>query len=92
MNWSRPLGEYDYDYYKHIKNFTLIKETPKAVYLKLENDINLWFPKKCVKSFNVKSKHAWVWEKIYKINMSKYLSDKKKKEAKLLKGLNNEME
>ena len=92
MNWSMPLGEYDYDYYRHIKNFTLIKETPKAVYLKLENNINLWFPKKCVKSFNVESKHAWVWEKIYKINMSKYLIDKKKKEEKLLKGLNNEVE
>ena len=87
-----PLGNYDHNYYKQIKNFTLIKETPKAVYLKLENDINLWFPKKCVKNFNVKSKHAWVWEKIYKINMSKYLMDKKKKEDKLLKGLNNEVE
>ncbi len=88
MDWSRPLGEYDYNYYKLIKNFTLIKETPKAVYLKLENDINLWFPKKCVKSFNVKSKHAWVWEKIYKDNMSKFLINKRKKEAKIIKKLN----
>ena len=88
MDWSRPLGEYDYNYYKLIKNFTLIKETPKAVYLKLENDINLWFPKKCVKSFNVKRKHAWVWEKIYKDNMSKFLINKRKKEAKIIKKLN----
>lgn len=50
-----PLGNYDHNYYKQIKNFTLIKETPKAVYLKLENDINLWFPKNVSKVLMLKA-------------------------------------
>jgi len=80
LNWSKRMGSFDYDYYTRIENFVLIKETKKAIYLKLNNNLNIWFPKSCVKNFNNQS--AYVWSKIY---ISNIYREREKQKIKLMK-------
>jgi len=88
MNWSQPLGTYDYDYYKQA-TFVLVKESPKAIRIKLidkyrgeYNGLVFWMPKSVTKDYNNSDpniKIAWFWEKLFNDNIRKALDDLNKK-------------
>lgn len=80
MKWCKTLNEFEYGYFTYIKNFVLIKETEKAVYLKLDNNLNIWFPKSCIRNYNGQS--AYVLSKIYINNIYK---ERQKQLMKLIK-------
>ena len=83
MTWSKPLGYYDDMYYSHIK-FVLVKETPKAIRIKIistdsSDGLCIWMPKKLTKNYNDYNpniKTAWFWNKLFRANISKALSKK----------------
>ena len=85
MNWSKPLGYYDDLYYEKVK-FVLVKETPKAVRIKIiseykDNGLCVWMPKKLTKNYdnyNPNIKTAWFWSKLFRANVSKALDEKTK--------------
>ncbi len=85
MNWSKPLGYYDDMYYEKVK-FVLVKETPKAVRIKIiseykDNGLCVWMPKKLTKNYdnyNPNIKTAWFWSKLFRANVSKALDEKTK--------------
>ena len=87
MNWSKPLGYYDDLYYEKVK-FVLVKETPKAVRIKIISEYKdkykglcVWMPKKLTKNYdnyNPNIKTAWFWSKLFRANVSKALDEKTK--------------
>jgi len=65
MTWqSLPMtGDCTYHYEK-VRKFTLVKETPKAIRVRLENHpekISVWMPKKITRQYTNTS--AWFWSK-----------------------------
>ena len=63
MTWkSLPMtGDCEYHYEK-VRKFTLVKETPKAIRIRLENHpekISIWMPKKITRGYTDTS--AWFW-------------------------------
>ena len=51
-------------HYKKVRKFTLVKETPKAIKIRLENHpekISIWMPKKITRQYTDTS--AWFWQK-----------------------------
>ena len=63
MTWkSLPMtGDCAYHYEK-VRKFTLVKETPKAIRIRLENHpekISIWMPKKITRGYTDTS--AWFW-------------------------------
>ena len=84
MKWSKPLGYYDDLYYYKVK-FVLVKETPKAIRIKIISKYDnydglcIWMPKKLTKSYddyNPNIKTAWFWSKLFHANISKALNKK----------------
>ena len=52
------------EYYTKVKNFTLVKETPKALRIRLEDHpekISIWMAKKITRDYTGTS--AWFWSK-----------------------------
>ena len=88
MRWSEPLGAYDDEYYEQA-TFVLVKESPKAIRIKLidrfkgEYDgLVFWMPKSVTKDYNDRDpniKTAWFWEKAFTNNANKALTALKKK-------------
>jgi len=65
MTWqSLPMtGDCEYHYEK-VRKFTLVKETPDAIRIRLENHpekISIWMPKKITRGYTNTS--AWFWSK-----------------------------
>ena len=65
MKWqSLPMtGDCEY-YYEKVRKFTLVKETPDAIRIRLENHpekISIWMPKKITRGYTNTS--AWFWSK-----------------------------
>ena len=79
-SWSKRLYSFEGRFFTYIENFILIKETKKAVYLKLSNNLNIWFPKSCIRNFYGTS--AYVLHTIYRNNIFK---EKEKQRLKFLK-------
>ena len=87
MNWSKPLGYYDDIYYYKVK-FVLVKETPKAIRIKIMSEYNkryhglcVWMPKKFTKNYdnsNPNIKTARFWSKLFRANVSEALNKKTK--------------
>ena len=86
MRWSESRGPYDDDYYEQA-TFVLVKESPKAIRIKLidkyrENYDGLvfWMPKTITKDYddsNPNIKTAWFWEKLFYNNVNKALKELK---------------
>ena len=86
--WSEPLGAYDDDYYEQA-TFVLVKESPKAIRIKLidrfrekYDGLVFWMPKKITKSYDDQDhniKTAWFWEKAFYGNINKALAALQKK-------------
>ena len=86
MRWSKPLGPYDDQYYEQA-TFVLVKESPKAICIKLidkyrkdYDGLVFWMPKKVTKSYNDSDpniKTAYFWETAFTNNANKALSKKK---------------
>jgi len=93
MRWSESRGPYDDDYYEQA-TFVLVKESPKAIRIKLidkyrENYDGLvfWMPKSITKDYddsNPNIKTAWFWEKLFYDNVNKALKNR----ARTLPGFN----
>ena len=94
MTWQSQTINSSYDHsFIQVKNFTLVKETPKAIRIKLENHpkkICIWMPKKCTRNYTQTS--AWFVNSFFRNNVHKELQRLKKKEEKmevLYKDFNN---
>ena len=84
MRWSKPLGDYDDEYYEQA-TFVLVKESPTSIRIKLidkyrkdYNGLVFWMSKKITKSYNNSDpniKTAWFWEKAFNNNANKVLKE-----------------
>ena len=77
-----------YDYYDKINHCVLVKETPTAIRIKLENHperICIWMPKSVVRSFTGQT--GWFWSKMLRENIYKEESRLLNERKKLLEGL-----
>ena len=84
MTWSKSLGAYDDQYYEQA-TFVLVKESPKAIQIKLidkyrknYDGLVLWMPKSITKDYNGLNpniKTAWFWEKLFNKNIKKALKE-----------------
>ena len=86
MTWqSLPMtGDCTYHYEK-VRKFTLVKETPRAIRVRLENHpekISIWMPKKITRGYTNTS--AWFWAEALHNNV--------RKEEQRLKDKRQEME
>ena len=65
MTWrSQPMTHDCTEYYTKVKKFTLVKETPKALRIRLEDHpekISIWMAKKITRDYTGTS--AWFWSK-----------------------------
>ena len=63
MTWkSLPMTENHTYHYEKVRKFTLVKETPRAIRVRLENHpekISIWMPKKITRGYTNTS--AWFW-------------------------------
>ena len=53
-----------HEFYEKVRKFTLVKETPKAIRIRLENHpekISIWMPKKITRQYT--NTCAWFWSK-----------------------------
>jgi len=55
MTWrSQPMTSDCIEYYTRVRKFTLVKETPKALRIRLEDHpekISIWIPKKITRDY-----------------------------------------
>ena len=59
-------------FYTQVRKFTLVKETPRALRIRLENHpekISIWMPKNGTRSYTPTS--AWFWNKLFFENIEK---------------------
>ena len=59
-------------HYEKVRKFTLVKETPDAIRIRLENHpekISIWMPKKVTRGYTDTS--AWFWSEAYHNNVRK---------------------
>ena len=76
MRWSKPLGDYDDEYYEQA-TFVLVKESPNK-YRKDYDGLVFWMPKSITKDYNDRDpniKTAWFWEKLFNKNINKALKE-----------------
>tara|TARA_Y100001951_G_scaffold89283_1_gene81539 strand:+ start:352 stop:666 length:315 start_codon:yes stop_codon:yes gene_type:complete len=95
MRWSKELGPYDDEYYEKA-TFVLVKESPKAIQIKLidkyrknYDGLVFWMPKKITKSYNDRDpniKTAWFWEKAFNNNANTALMAKEKNDRSVYNG------
>jgi len=73
MTWqSLPMTPDCTYHYKKVRKFTLVKETPKAIKIRLENHpekISIWMPKKITRGYTGTS--AWFWSEALHSNIWK---------------------
>ena len=85
MTWQSLPMPADCEYfYAKVRKFTLVKETPKAIKIRLENHpkkISIWMPKKCTRSYTPTS--AWFWSEALQNNVWKEEQRLKQEEATL---------
>ena len=86
----KPMNSDCYDYYDKINHCVLVKETPKAIRIKLENHperICIWMPKSVIRDFTGKT--GWFWSKMLRENIDKeefrLLNKRKKLHKRLMK-------
>ena len=80
---SRPMTSDCMAFYTR-ENITLVKETPKAIKVRLENSkdkLSVWMPKKCVRGF--KTTQAWFWKPMFVKNIQSVMESNRKKQEKL---------
>ena len=71
-----------------IKNFILVVETRKAIRIRLENKYCIWLPKSMI--YNHTKNSILVDRGIYCSNLKRAIMDKKEKEYRLLRKINND--
>ena len=96
MTWSKSLGAYDDQYYEQA-TFVLVKESPKAIQIKLidkyrknYDGLVLWMPKSITKDYNGRDpniKTAWFWEELFNKNIKKALKEFKNRASASSQGL-----
>jgi len=73
MTWrSQPMTSDCIEYYTRVRKFTLVKETPKALRIRLEDHpekISIWIPKKITRDYTNTS--AWFWSTAFHNNVWK---------------------
>ena len=71
MTWiSQPMTEKHTYHYEKVRKFTLVKETPDAIRVRLENHpekISIWMPKKVTRGYTDTS--AWFWSTAFHNNI-----------------------
>ena len=71
MTWkSLPMTENHTHHYEKVRKFTLVKETPDAIRVRLENHpekISIWMPKKVTRGYTDTS--AWFWSTAFHNNI-----------------------
>ena len=70
-----------------IENFILVTQTKKAVRVRLENKYCIWLPKSMI--YNHTKNSILVDRNIYSSNLNKAVMDKREKEYRLLRSLND---
>ena len=70
-----------------IKNFILVTQTKKAVRVRLENKYCIWLPKSMI--YNSTKNSILVDRGIYSSNLKRAIMDKREKEYRLLRSLND---
>jgi len=83
MTWiSQPMTENHTYHYEKVRKFTLVKETPDAIRIRLENHpekISIWMGKKITRGYTGTS--AWFWSVAFNNNIQEEeqkLRDRKK--------------
>ena len=71
-----------------IKNFILVTQTKKAVRVLLENKYCIWLPKSMI--YNHTKNSILVDRGIYSSNLKRAVMDKREKEYRLLRKINND--
>ena len=73
MTWkSKPMTSDCVYYFTQVRKFTLVKETPKALRIRLEDHpekISIWMPKKVTRGYTDTS--AWFWSTAFHNNVWK---------------------
>mgnify|MGYP001347747190 CR=1 FL=1 len=90
MSWqSKPMTRDHMNFYIHVKEFTLVKETPKALRIRLEDHpkkICIWMAKKITRGYTGTS--AYFWKKAFWKNVEeeeiKLINKRKKMEEVFL--------
>jgi hypothetical protein len=72
-----------------IKNFVLVVETKLAVRIRLENEYCIWLPKSMIHESD--KDYLIVDRNIYQNNLNKAINEKREKEFKFLRSLNDKM-
>jgi len=71
MTWiSQPMNSDCENFYTKVRKFTLVKETPKAIRVRLENHpqkISIWMGKKITRGYSGTS--AWFWSPAFNNNV-----------------------
>ena len=71
-----------------IKNFILVVETRKAIRIRLKNKYCIWLPKSMI--YNHTKNSILVDRNIYSSNLNRAVMDKREKEYRLLRKINND--
>ena len=91
MAWkSKPMTSDCVEFYIKVGNFTLIKETPKAIKVRLENHpkkLAIWMAKKITRGYNGTS--AWFWGEALRQNIYREEQRLKANEEKMEAAFNN---
>jgi hypothetical protein len=91
MAWkSKPMTSDCVEFYIKVGNFTLIKETPKAIKVRLENHpkkLAIWMAKKITRGYTGTS--AWFWGEALRQNIYREEQRLKANEEKMEAAFNN---
>jgi len=77
---SRPMTSDCIEYYVR-QDITVVKETPKALRVRLEESkdkLSIWMPKKLIRGF--KTTQAWFWKPMFLKNVYNAKDSKKKQQ------------
>ena len=93
MTWqSLPMTPDCTYHYKKVRKFTLVKETPKAIKIRLENHpekISIWMPKKITRQYTDTS--AWFWQKALYTNIQREEQRLKNKKDRMMSGYDGDI-
>ena len=80
---SRPMTSDCIEYYVR-QDITVVRETPKALRVRLEESkdkLSIWMPKKLIRGF--KTTQAWFWKPMFVKNIQSVVESNRKKQEKL---------
>ena len=80
----KPMTANHSDFYTRVK-FDLVKETPKAIRIRLKKDLTVWMPKSITRGMRTEETgfSAWFWNVALSKNIQDERARQKENEAKI---------